>query len=280
MNQTFGIKNWIYFLLYYSQFPIGTAAAVLAVLATKDPSQYKQWPSLQSSITLGKQYAALSLVFAVYVGAANYACKKIGPPWAWQAIKCIIDRFQKQVIKGSTRPKYDEHRVTLFKCVRWNFRVRDWKSLSDRSGLDKHAIKALWRLRWFKPISRSGHTTLRLTTRFPLYEEATVGEGVIGEVWRTEGVKRVEDLPEIPSSNGADPNQAYATYSKEVNCGEKWLKSQNNRTMARSYCGIPIEVNGKPWGVIIIDSREPKLKISNEQIELAALALGKFIEKA
>jgi hypothetical protein len=50
--------------------------------------------------------------------------------------------------------------------------------------------------------------------------------------------------------------------------------------LARSYCGIPVEASGKKWGVIMIDSRESKLSISDEQIELTAVALGKFIEKA
>jgi GAF domain-containing protein len=254
---------------------------MLTVLATKDPIKYTQ-PYIKSSIVMSKQYAALSIVLAVYVGLANYASKKIGPPWAWQSIKYIIDRFQKQIIKGSSHPKYDEHRVTLFKCVRWNFRMTDWKTLKERSGSDKYPnLKQLWNLRWFKPLTRSGPTTQRLRTWFPLYEEGTIGEGVIGEVWRTEGVKRVEDLPEIPPIDEADAAQVYKTYAAEVKCNEKWLRSRNNRTMARSYCGIPIEVdNGKRWGVIIIDSREPRLNISNEQIELAAVALGKFIEKA
>jgi hypothetical protein len=284
MGKKFSVRNGIYYTLYYSQWVAGIVAAGLTVLASKDPTKYQGWPSIQYTVAFGKENAALAVGLAVYVGVANFACKKIGPPWAWKAIKHIIDRFQKQVIKGSVRPKIDEHRITLFKFVRWNFHLKDWLSLKDRCGLNRRLnIKDLRTLRWFKPVTRSGHVTQNLTTRFPLFEIKTRGEGVIGEVWKTEGVKRIDNLPQIPPSDeeDQDPDEAYNIYAKEVNCNEEWLRKETNRTKARSYCGIPIEVlNGKLWGVIIIDSMEPQLKVTDEQIELAALALGKFIEKA
>lgn len=281
MERKFSVRSVIYYLLYYSQWVAGSLAAILTVMAGKDPAKYTQWPYIEHSIAWGKQNAALALGLAVYVGSANYICKKIGPPWAWKAIKHIIDRFQKQVIKGSARPKVDEHRVTLFKFCRWNFRLSDWRNLLERSGSSRRPrLKELQTLRWFKPVARSGHVTQTLATRFPFYERETIGEGVIGQVWRTQGVKRIENLPQIPVIDGSDPDQAYKNYAQEVNCHEGWLRKQINRTQARSYSGIPIEVNGTLWGVIIVDSLESNLKITDEQIELAAVALGKFIEKA
>lgn len=278
MKTQFTVRDCIYYFFYYTQWLAGGAAAVLTALASKDPSKYPEWPRIQQSVAFGKAYIGIAFGLAVYVALANFTCKKIGAPWAWDAIKQIIDRFQKQVIKGSAQPKLDEHRITLFKFGRFNLRLKDWRCLGQRCRPLK--FRDLWTLRWFKPISRSGHLgTLR--TRFPLFENETRGEGVIGEVWKTEGVKRIDNLPKIPPEPGTSDVEAYGIYADQVNCNENWLREEIGRTQARSFCGIPIELqSGKKWGVIIIDSVEPQLKVTDEQIELAAIALGKFIEKA
>lgn len=279
MNAQFTLRGGIYYFFYYSQWLAGVGAATLTALASKDPSKYPGWPTIQNSVAFGKANVGLAFGLAVYVAVANFTCKKIGPPWAWKAIKQIIDRFQRQVIKGSAVPKYDEHRITLFKFARFNLHLKDWLDLKDRCRPLKR--NDLWTIRWFKPIARSGHVKQTLKTRFPLFEDETCGEGVIGEVWKTEGVNRIENLPQIPPENGASDSEAYSIYADKVNCHEHWLREKTGRTQARSFCGIPIEIqSGKKWGVIIIDSVEPKLKVTDEQIELAAIALGKFIEKA
>jgi hypothetical protein len=45
-------------------------------------------------------------------------------------------------------------------------------------------------------------------------------------------------------------------------------------------CGTKIEKNGSKWGVIIIDSRSTTLSVTDDQVEFAAAALGKFIERS
>lgn len=278
MNAQTSLRDCIYYFFYYSQWVAGVSAAVITALASKDPAKFPGWPTIQNSVAFGKANVGVAVGLAIYVAVANFTCKRLGPPWAWQAIKQIIDRFQKQVIKGAAQPKLDEHRITLFKFSRFNLHLQDWFGLPQRCGPLKPTD--LWTIRWFKPVTRSGHVKT-LKTRFPLFEKETRGEGVIGEVWKTEGVRRIENLPQIPPDNGASDVEPYRIYADEVNCNENWLREEIGRTQARSFCGIPIEVqSGKKWGVIIIDSVEPQLKVTDEQIELAAIALGKFIEKA
>ena len=281
MGKSFSFRYAAYYTLYISQWLAGISVGVLTFLAANNPTEYDQWPSIQSSITWSKGHTLWAFGLSLYIGAASFACKQIGPPWAWKAIKYLTDQFQKQVIKGMAHPTLDEHRVTLFKHVRRNYHLRDWRSLRERSGLEKWPSPSeLWYLTWFKPIVRSGHVAQHNISWFPLFDQHRMGEGVIGVVWRTEGVKRIEDLPLCTSPDPTTVDQAIESYASLVRVAPVWLKGKDSRTKVRSFCGIPIEANGKLWGAVIIDSRNPKLTITDEHVELTAAALGKFIEKA
>ncbi len=55
-----------------------------------------------------------------------------------------------------------------------------------------------------------------------------------------------------------------------------------NRTPPRSIGAIPIEVHGKIWGALVLDSKEPH-GVSNEktnQFKLTTNLIGQLLEKA
>lgn len=60
---------------------------------------------------------------------------------------------------------------------------------------------------------------------------------------------------------------------------EKAEKSLRRRkALPRAMCGIPVEVSGKPWGVIVIDSRRESLP-TEEQIDKFYRAHSKMLER-
>jgi hypothetical protein len=276
------LRDVAYYLILASKWLSGITVALLTFLADKNPDSFSSMPFVSGSIQWSRNHTMWAFALAVYFAIANFACKQIGPPWAWKAIKRILDGFQKQVVRSIPGAAIDEHRVTLFKHVRCNLHWRQWRDLKERLGTsDWPGVRALWQVKWFKPIARSGHVGQRNIAWFPFFEDrspgsGTTGEGVIGAVWRTQGVTRIDNLPAGAATDAA----ALTDYANRVFVSEGWLKQSPSRVAALSYCGIFIEVKGNPWGVIIVDSRSPQLPVTAEQVELAAIALGEFIEKA
>lgn len=127
------------------------------------------------------------------------------------------------------------------------------------------------------PVERSGHTTRKSRTAFLAPDDADRAEGIAGQTWARNRILVVNELPDI---NKSPPQGVLEDYARRTFVATEWL--QGTRRHARSFCGIPVEVKGRPWGVIILDSRNPNVidDDANRFYRLVGGFLGKLLEGA
>jgi len=79
--------------------------------------------------------------------------------------------------------------------------------------------------------------------------------------------------------DGNPRKKAIKDYAAQTWVTEEWLA--HKKCLARSFCGIPVEIRGKPWGVIVLDSRNPG-EISKDAVDhytQIARTLAKLLER-
>ena len=171
-------------------------------------------------------------------------------------VKEIADEFRKQIYPANTEPAH-HHRVTLFKRCGWVMRRRFFRER---------------RLGWLKIVDRSGHTTQSSrTVFFAPSDNPDLAEGVAGAAWAWKTVVYVEDLPDLRSPSVKD--RQIIEYAKKTNSPVNLIRGLV--PTSRSLCGIPVEVGGVVWGVLVVDSRNAKLP--KELIELHYPLVAKFM---
>lgn len=84
-------------------------------------------------------------------------------------------------------------------------------------------------------------------------DDGNHSEGVAGLAWVSNTVVVAEALPALTSESG---DQAISRYARRTHCPEKIVRDyiRRGRTLPRSIAAIPIEVNNKSWGVLVLDS--------------------------
>jgi hypothetical protein len=114
-------------------------------------------------------------------------------------------------------------------------------------------------------------------------DEADHAEGVAGKAWSCNGILYKRKLPDLYSDTSKENVAAYAN--------ETWLaeelvrkRMEEGLSLARSYLGIQIEVKGKRWGVIVLDSRKPDGILTpkgrdSERYSVMAKFLGRLLER-
>lgn len=177
---------------------------------------------------------------AVLAGVMKFLREQLGSPWQWDLVKSVLDALREVTYKEAVAvgEPVEYHRATLFKHEQF--------CLTPRSLLYK---KWPWE-GWLVTVERSGHSTLKEREAFCAPDRAERAHGVAGRTWATQRVLPVIDLP--------DPGDKamVAEYARSSFVTTQWVEQTSER--ARSYIGIPIEVRGKPWGVVVLDSRHPK----------------------
>jgi hypothetical protein len=253
--------SW-YRALTGSQWVAGIALAVVGASLKADVAQVQAWvPWAAKPLQLSQAWAWLIIpCLTAYVGVAQLGRKMIGPPWVWDMIHSLLDDLQQHAFKGFPNDPLHYHRATLFRRIPWRWCFRRW----PWSG-------------WLAPIERSGHATRHSSVAFLAPDDADRAEGVAGQTWACQAVIRVHDLPDL-AVNGR--KNAVKQYAKRTWVSEEWLEREQCR--ARSFCGIHVEIKGKPWGVIILDSRSPQ-EIPEEVVGYftqIARTLAKLLERA
>ena len=157
-------------------------------------------------------------------------------PWKWKVIQECLDAFCSEVFAGSD---HDEdlnykHRVTLYRLQSGSIRM----------------IKPFWQ-KWLIPVARSGIITKRTKSIFRLHDNPRRIEGVVVQAflkkkgqWLT-----VEDVPELME---AMTEAEKSIYRDKTNIS--FDKAIKMKYTARSYAAVRMEINGKPWGVLVLDS--------------------------
>jgi hypothetical protein len=171
------------------------------------------------------QFTALLIVLAgvtPIVWVLNYV---IGLNRRSATLKGVLDAFHREMSRNETRPY--SLRITLFKECR---------------------------KKWLNIWARSGHVTLGSRTRFRIDPNSkNRNEGIAGRCWYENVTITCRDLPDVSTQGASEESiEAYAAatfYDKE--------KIRSRKPKSRSLAGIPVSVNGKPWGVLVFDGESP-----------------------
>lgn len=129
------------------------------------------------------------------------------------------------------------------------------------------------------PFVRSGFMTQRSSVAFKAQEDGSY-EGVAGFAYCTNVVVTKENLPDVgPQTSPSDED--FRKYAEETFVDPRWLRKE--RSTSRSLYGIPVRVEGKPWGAIVVDSRQPSIHKSKDVVKsysLVAAVLGELIKRS
>lgn len=177
-------------------------------------------------------------------------------------IKEVLEEFRRQIFPGTKDPLHF-HRVTLFRHRPWVFR---WD-----------CIRAGAKFGWLKVVSRTGHTTQNSRTVFFAPNDPEQAQGVAGVAWAWGQTVFKEGLPDLSVANVSD--EILQEYAAASNADFEYIKKLKPRS--RSLCGIPIEVQGRIWGVLVVDSRDARLpqKLINQHYAPAVKFLSRILER-
>lgn len=216
-------------------------------------------PDVAKVVTRMQQAAWFVVPIALLsVPALDWARSAIGAPSIWRVIRDVLDQFRSELFNDATDDPVHEHRVTLFKYQRWHWCWRKWP----------------WR-GWLLPVERSGHTTQRTNIAFMAPDEADGVEGVAGMTWARRQVVHVKELPDLSVDFSDAAVRDYATRSWMP----EWIVRER-KPRARALVGIPVEVKGDLWGVVVVDSRKTVIRQQDvkKHYKLVARFLGKTLE--
>lgn len=245
----------------------------------KDDNWIEQKPILWLLIDRFQDIAIWLLASVAAIIAMTAIMKRMADPWVVEKLQFILDEYQDRVFKNLNVPK-DHNRVTLFKYKKNLFFRRHWLE----SGLSTWLPFKTRRLcgDYLVPYMRSGHLTLNTKTIFFIdSENSAKSQGVAGQAWSKRGVVILPDLPEITRNSRPKARENYATVTKSsVRFLERYLAE--GRTPSRAMAAMPVECNGKLWGVIVLDSLDPLgvTAASVEHYTLTVALIGHLLERA
>lgn len=147
------------------------------------------------------------------------------------------------------------HRITLFKATRFCYRPRPIRHKWWIWGKEYGPMKG-----WLVPVARSEHSTKNVKSTFRIPEDGQGAEGAAGKAFFRENPFKLPSegkiLPVLTTQSSKDHIEEYAN-STFVN--EQWINSRlgKEKPLARSLFAFRIKCNGKPWGVMVVDSVDP-----------------------
>lgn len=242
----------------------------------KDEKWLINRPILWRMIEYIQEHSLYAYIAIGVIIATSFAYRRLGDPWVLEKLQFILDEYQEKVFSANGAPR-DHDRVTIFKYKRNCLLERHWSA--------KH-----WYAPWgnnpkfsgyLVPFMRSGHISQNSRAIFYAPDDSDKAEGVAGMAWCSRRSVIFNNLPEIKA--GAKP-RSIQSYAKATKCDEEMVRKYmaDQRTMPRSIAAIPIECNGEPWGVVVLDSRSPN-GVTNSSIEhytLTVALIGHLLEKA
>ena len=221
--------------------------------AKPDELRPKVGPLIANAIQNIQEWAWL-LVPVLLIAAWAIKCTRewIGDPAVREEVQKRINEYRKDVFADAAGggAYQADRRVTLFRrrrfCLSWSCWPWGKGSLRKRFPWDG----------WLVPEFRSGTTPQSSKTCFRIpdgrHREA---EGVAGLAWESDGWVHIPNLPDVQNSSASE--QDIDAYAKAT----KMLKEdvRNDPPQGRSFAGVRIEVGGKGWGALVIDTRAPIL---------------------
>lgn len=241
---------------------------VFTFLVSLSTETVPEWLSPVVEYAQGNRYL---LPYAIgSLAAVDGLFRYVSKPRLWRAAQGCIDVLHKDVF-ADKEGKSHHHRVTLFQWRRFAWWPRD---IHGR-------FRKPW-AGWLHPVVRSGHTTQRSKTKFLApRDDPESAQGVAGEVWNTRRVLNHSNLPRLTKESMPEDYDEYAEKSKAPS---SWLKGriEKGKPCARSFVGIPVEVDHDVWGVVLLDSQQEKLPDDSpvrKKYRLFGEVLGKILPK-
>lgn len=191
-----------------------------------------------------------------------------------ELIKFILNQYQKEAFdKGvASGVAQDHNRVTLFKFKRRHVRIVNSHWLANKGFFS--FIKRFWPASYLVFYLRSGHQSQKTNVIFPVFDESDRSSSYAAYIWSVQDAGFVEGLPDLIN----DPTeQNIADYSEYTCTEEETIRSYiaKQRAMPCSIAAIPLAVKGRPWGVLVLDSRWPNgvngKSISNFRVTVASI---------
>ncbi|MCF6153246.1 hypothetical protein [uncultured Candidatus Kuenenia sp.] len=213
------------------------------------------------------------ILFTCAGGLSQFLNNRIGSPDIWRVVQHILDQYREEVFSKDENTKEDAehfHRITLFKHFKWRWAL----------------VRSPWS-GWVVPVARSGsRTKTKIQCFLASKEHPDDAEGVAGQTWARNRTVIVSDLPDLNIDNPQETD--IIEYAKRAFVTKEWIcnRMQTNRRglQCRSLFGICIEVKGIPWGVLVIDSRNPepsrlRKSYKNAKLEAYKDILSKLLER-
>lgn len=272
-------------LLYTTGSWANVAAIILAILGVSTEvdssrSPYSSWPAvILRAIDYLNDWSLLLYTLVIAMLIYGPLARKAGDPWIWEKIHYLVDGMRDRLWEDFETARMDEHRVTLFQRKSFILFLRRYgASMVWPYGHGVHPWSG-----WLVPILRSGHTAQVSRSIFlaPSGGTSHKVEGVVGKAWASKSTIIINDLMEIRQDSALRTKKAYATKTFcDVSVVNRYL--DQNRTPPRSIGAIPIEVHGKIWGALVLDSQDPRgvTDENTNQFKLTTNLIGQLLEKA
>ena len=232
--------SWFYSLALWVQVGVGVVIIFFGGLQRADLTSitnHQVFPAgLIAYLRSLQENAWWSFPLLIFLsGVLGLLRKLLGSPWLWNTVHYHLDVIRETALNVAEGDALHHHRATLFKYVpvAWCRRKWPWDG-------------------WLVPVERSGYTTRGHVSIFRAPDDADRAEGVAGMAWARNQTVTISGLPALQAdSDDAD----FDLYSRNSGVSVSWLRER--LPQSRSFCGIPLEVKGKPWGVLVLDSRSP-----------------------
>lgn len=194
-----------------------------------------------------KGWALPALAVAAPIAASiRHRTDKVHREDVWR----VLNQIKEATFKDQQLDHEQHCRVTLFKHHK--FTIRRWPCTCG----------------WLIPYERSGHSTRNTHAIFRAPDDGEQSEGVAGKVWSCGAIEYVGGLPDIRAP-GATEDQ-FRHYGQKSFCDAARLKRKPPQ--ARSLMGIPVDVDNKRWGVIVIDCVKENFDPKRAQVAFRPLA--------
>jgi hypothetical protein len=261
-------------ILYYCFVTFSWITGIIIILlSTANQAIKNEWTTVTNPSALGdifgwlNQYSWFIAPGTLLYGGLKFTTNRIGQPWIYRHVHTILDSAREYVFSDRSSMLH-QHKVTLYKRVTWywKFKCKPWSyRYFPWSG-------------WLIPIVRSGHTQQNPKAVFMApTNNADRAEGIAGKTWLCNKMVSIYGLPDV---SGNCSEGATVHYAQSTNVTPNWVSQ--NKPPAKSLCGIPVEVEGEVWGVMVFDSREdkeiPKTRIDTF-VKLQNKSLTKILER-
>lgn len=239
------------------QWVLGLLLLPASALLKARPESAAKWGQDVKCVLEAYQDNAWLILFllAVFAPVFGFLARKVKPVWPSPSMRALLYQAYKFAFKKE--PQGEEphlHRVTLFEKKRKKLVIRE----------------------------RSCHLTQASHTTFRVSDDPEKCEGVAGWTYVRNQILFIDELPELGENASSED---FNKYAEKTYVSPEWLRRKLPLPKARSYLGIPVEVRGNLWGVLVLDSAGvqtirygPSLG-ERQAYNFIGIAVGKLLER-